>query len=661
MGRRYAGLTTASAGLFTALSTLCGACGSSQAERVEATRPQPAQAEATPSSAPSATPTAAPAPDPRGLTETIVTVTDLATLSRLEAAGLSFESRLAALSSKEAPPGKGSAATLAPSWQAVVSEIRRELRSVANSDPAAGVSVARFSHRLFDERWLTSQDARFELIGVTNRVDRAPFQPNHCGETRLVYRLAYEQTVRGERVRSKLPMTLVLEYVGTPRDEKLPPEVACRAAADGWRVAKNAAQGAPLADALLRGPLATPLLGRASLHQLGVNVQAVRWPSTVRPDLAGHAEYLLLGFEWSDEAKTLVPRPLENTPDVARLRADPKLRAELASWTAHNLAAIDAGTAQVPERFLAKRARSVTPRGFARLENRPFRSIFRASDFDAALFTSAEAEKLERVRSAEGLIRRLDDASCQGCHESRSVAGFHLLGSDVGSQEAGNALVTAFSAHVEDELERRRAVTDALAEGKSADFSRPSAERGAFDGYGAHCGLGDPSFATWTCAAGLTCQPYDAPKSERGLVGTCLPPQLSVGDPCEVGSVEPSLDARRDRVGQATRKECGGALACNSNEVGFPGGMCSASCSDARGDVRCGAIAILAPFNACLGRGEPFPHCLAEHVRPAGLRACGVGAPCRDDYICAQANTARPNEGVCLPPYFLFQLRVDGH
>jgi hypothetical protein len=590
-----------------------------------------------------------------------VTVTDHPTLSRLEAAGLSFDARLAALSSSEAPKGRRSAATLLPWWQAVVSEIRRELQNVAKSDPAAGVSVARFSHRLFDERWLTSQDARFELIGVTNRVDRTPFQPKHCGETRLVYRLAYEQTVRGERVRSKLPMTLVLEYTGAPRDENVPPEVACRAAADGWRVAENTPEGAPLAEALLRGPLAAPLLDRAHLHQLGVNLQTVRWPSTVRPDLAGHAEYLLLGFEWNEDAKTLVPRPLENTPDVARLRADPKLRADLAAWTAENLAAIDAGTARVPERFLAKRARSVTPRGFARLENRPFRSIFRPSDFDAALFAKAETEKLDSVRSAEGLIRRLDDASCQGCHESRSIAGFHFLGSDHGSNEAGNALVTAFSAHVEDELERRSALTDALAEGKSADFSRPSAERGAFDGYGAHCGLGDPSFAKWTCAEGLTCQPYDVPKGERGLVGTCLPPQLSVGDPCEVGSVEPSLDARKDRVGHATRKECGGGLACNSNEVGFPGGMCSASCSDARDDMRCGAIAILAPFNACLARGEPFPHCLAEHVRPAGLRACAVGSPCRDDYICAQSNTARAHEGVCLPPYFLFQLRVDGH
>ena len=43
---------------------------------------------------------------------------------------------------------------------------------------------------------------------------------------------------------------------------------------------------------------------------------------------------------------------------------------------------------------------------------------------------------------------------------------------------------------------------------------------------------------------------------------------------------------------------------------------------------------------------------------PAALRACDVDSPCRDDYICARSGSER---GVCLPPYFLFQLRVDGH
>jgi hypothetical protein len=85
--------------------------------------------------------------------------------------------------------------------------------------------------------------------------------------------------------------------------------------------------------------------------------------------------------------------------------------------------------------------------------------------------------------------------------------------------------------------------------------------------------------------------------------------------------------------------------------------MCAASCDALPSDAACGGIAILTDFNACLARREPFTTCVENHVRPAGLRACSTDSPCRDDYICAKAAAS----GVCLPPYFVFQLRVDGH
>ena len=85
--------------------------------------------------------------------------------------------------------------------------------------------------------------------------------------------------------------------------------------------------------------------------------------------------------------------------------------------------------------------------------------------------------------------------------------------------------------------------------------------------------------------------------------------------------------------------------------------MCTEGCGGLAPTSTCGSIAVLEPFNACIARGEPFQTCLAEHVRPAGLRACGAGNPCRDDYVCART----PTGGACIPPYFLFQLRVDGH
>ena len=86
--------------------------------------------------------------------------------------------------------------------------------------------------------------------------------------------------------------------------------------------------------------------------------------------------------------------------------------------------------------------------------------------------------------------------------------------------------------------------------------------------------------------------------------------------------------------------------------------MCRPTCDRLPDDGTCGVIAVLTPFNDCLARGRPFPECLAQHVTPAGLRRCDDQHPCRDDYVCARTPSGT---GGCTPPYFLFQLRVDGH
>jgi hypothetical protein len=287
----------------------------------------------------------------------------------------------------------------------------------------------------------------------------------------------------------------------------------------------------------------------------------------------------------------------------------------------------------------------------ARRQNRPYRSLFEPNAFSALPLS-----QLRFARSPEAFVRRLDDLSCNGCHQSRSIAGFHLVGEDGSEAAPGNALASALSPHAHGELERRRAYLLALARGERADDTRPFAERAASDpgGYGAHCGLGDPGFAAWTCAPGLACDAYEAALGET-TVGVCLPDALHVGDPCERGRVQPNTDPHRDRVAKLEPRACEGV--CEASSVGFPGGMCAASCDALPSDAACGGIAILTDFNACLARREPFTTCVENHVRPAGMRACSTDSPCRDDYICARAAAS----GVCLPPYFVFQLRVDGH
>lgn len=604
-------------------------CGAERAAD-KAVAPVPART-AAPAAASSASTSPAPA-SPPPVAQTVVT--DPAVLGELERRGLSLLELLSA-----------------EAYASLASVLEADLEAVRRADPAAGVEVARFSHRLFDARWLGLETSRFELVGVVNRLDRAPFHAGSCGETRLVYRLSYARRVRGEPQSSRLPMTLGLEF----RVPKLDSDPSCTEAARRWISSDGST---PTAERLLApsGPLHRDRLrtGRDDLLVV-VNLQQIRWPSTVRPALGGHAEYLLRAFRFDEKGEKLRPAPLENTPDVERLTRDKTLRAELLRWLAdpNNLPAIDAGTAVMPDRFAAVRAISVTPRGLSRLANRPFRRLFTSADFATLDFSSAR-----RVRSPEGLLRRLDQLSCPGCHEARSIAGFHLLGEDPPETPVENSIAVALSPHLLDDLPRRRALSARALAGEALDFSAELAERPneRAGGYGAHCALtADPSFTSWTCEPGLECRPYDDPD---GLVGHCLPIEAGhAGDPCEVGVVGHDPDFRRDTVRNVSRAECAAGAVCNTNKVGFPGGMCTESCASLGASSTCGAIAVLDPFNACLARKEPFTRCLAENVSPAGLRSCGPDAPCRDDYICAKTK----NGAACIPPYFLFQMRVDGH
>src|SRR5207253_783686 len=102
---------------------------------------------------------------------------------------------------------------------------------------------------------------------------------------------------------------------------------------------------------------------------------------------------------------------------------------------------------------------------------------------------------------------------------------------------------------------------------------------------------------------------------------------------------------------------------------GFPAGMLRIkgakgdTCpSNLPGEATCGRVAAMG-FNKCISDGKPFPECL-QFTETAGLRACDRANPCRDDYICTAPYRGLAdgrNMGTCIPPYFMFQFRVDGH
>lgn len=614
------------------LAGLALSCASHGSERVQH-RPKTSAA-ATPASSTPAPLDAEPVHRCYVAAPPTVLITEPAVLAALERQGLALGAMLGAAGAET-----NDALARSPAFAPLIAQLERELVLAAAGDKLAGVDVARYSHRLFDRRFFHLAQASFRLAGIANRADRAAFDASSCGETRLIYRLAY--ALDGERA-SKLPMTLGVEL-------KVPRDGDCAKAAARWREPAHGdadARAAWLRSA--QGPLAPSLLPVThETARVVVNLQLVRWPSTVRPDLGGHAEYLLRAFR-PNRAGVLEPERLENTIDPAEFR-DPRRRQRLLTWLQDNAAAVDAGTALLPEEFLATRALSVTPRGLSRLANRPFSAalapdVFAQRDFGSARF----------AKSAAGLLRRLDQLSCQGCHEARSVAGFHLLGEDAADAPPENALAVPVSAHVLEDLQRRERIVHQMSHGDIPDLSAPFAERAsARGGYGAHCGLGsDATFADWGCDAGLRCSSAETPAGDA--IGQCLPSAAQVGDSCERGAVAPNADRRRDRVERVSVAGCGDMI-CNRSAVGFPGGMCTASCGAA--GSTCGAIAILDPFNACLARGDSFLTCIRGNVSPAGLRACSADQRCRDDYVCARAE----HGGVCLPPYFVFQLRVDGH
>lgn len=523
-------------------------------------------------------------------------------------------------------------------YQQLVRTIQSDLDEITDADPKAGVGFD-FEHRLFDIRWLESSAVRFRLIAVTNRMDLAVSKPGTCGEVRFVYRLEY----RADYGVSRLPMTLMLV-----RDQ---PQIAgsCFAVATSWED-----HG---------GNLDTLLSMFSNLHQpssMELNLQAVRWPSSARKNMGGHAEYLLRVFEFGFAG--LAPSKLPNT---IALDLDSSEKDQLAEWITENVASIDEGTAQVPEQFLATKAISVSPRGLSRMANRPFLQAFPRPE---ETFDDVDLQGLRLVKSPAGLLRRLDTMSCQGCHQSRGQAGFHILGEEDRDAPRSNAMEVGSSPHLNDELAWRHEQLIDMKNFVATPQPRPFAERDdTVPGiYGAHCGLGDPSFASWTCAEGFVCADINGEE-----VGMCVSETLGAGDACHLASVSLEADPHLDTISNVDVQSCtspsGAAGRCTNFVGGFPNGHCSGECEGREkgeivpgvGDAICGELASPG-FNQCLFDGNDFTECIANNGKTL-RRRCDAVTPCGDDYVCAGVPGAPAGVGSCQPPYFVFQGRVDGH
>lgn len=638
-------------------------------------------------------------------------------------------------------------------------------------------------YRRFERNYLDSSAARFELVGVINRMDRGYRTPDSCGEIRLIYRLAYKTkakdmvkttavengrtVVRMKRtadvmvdVQSRMPMTINMVLRARPPGPAAgATSVTCQDLARRWIAAgESGRKGKALAQLLMADGGALATVEPAQIDRMETNIQVIRVPSTQMGEFGGNAEYLLHVFKWDPGARAFSMAKLENQIDREALLTDPAKLARLKAWlfTPEQMHALAEGTITIPEEFLAERAITSAPGGTARATNRPFLGIVSDAEADDA-YRRLEAAarridpegRLRNISSGFGLQQRLNDITCTGCHQSRAIGGFHFLGADWTStikRLPPNAIFVAGSPHFYGDLPRRRGIVEAIAAGRPADFMRGFSMRprqttgrstktvfpASFDplrnGEGSNCyqppGPGssaDPSFADWTCAAGLVCRAMHESALEPGM-GVCMVDQptkaalernlseesvkaqqkrLKIGQPYLFGRftyrvVEDGRDPRIKRYRDAycttldtlnnkprrmqPRPPPGACLPTPGSKGnqprdidaayqkgGFFGGMHRVlGCTEPTAKGTVCATEAGNGFNSCIDQlsdgKTSFTPCLTSVAQPATLQACSVTQPCRDDYVCLATRTSLSTRlGACLPPYFLFQFRIDGH
>jgi hypothetical protein len=410
--------------------------------------------------------------------------------------------------------------------------------------------------QLFDRAMLDSDDARFVLAGIVNRMDRAFVSPESCGEVRLIYRLTRTAPAGEDVAPRRLPMTLniVLKAKSGGMVDARGAGITCAGIARRWLDAGEwALTGTDLAARLLapNGPL--DLIRPENVDRIETNLQIAHAPKSAVRDF--RTDYLMKVFRLDPVVRAFEEAPMENQIDRERLLADPDLGRDFKAWLLdpRHLNEFDRGTVLLPERFLARAAIAATPVGFDPSELQPefglvqgeggtANPVFSESEVVAALRKAADVGVTPaNIRSVAGFKRRLNDVTCSGCHQTRGIGGFHFPGVDWMAAKPSNAAVVPASPHFFGDQIRRRDILNSMKWGSSPDYSRGFSERpqlrtrseflaelkgtGHYDGWGAHCyqhsakaADNDPSFRSWTCAAGLACEA--AGKTSR--IGMCF-------------------------------------------------------------------------------------------------------------------------------------------
>lgn len=335
----------------------------------------------------------------------------------------------------------------------IAETIRRDLKELAKGEDEGG-------RIRLNPDFLDAPGSRVELVGVVNRIDRQFIKDpvagserhDRCGEISVIYRFSYA----AHGVQSRLPMTMNVVFLAVPLDRPAG-AATCRDVAARWQ-AEMDRPGGRTPDAVaasLTEPatgIVAPLAGR-DIERIELNFQAYRIRSSRDlTDSGSTAEYVIRVFRW-DGARFGVSY-LTNQIDRARLLGNPKgdgnscqpdkaIPLSLSEFRAYltksaMLFDLDTGTLNIPEKYLACRATTISPGGPHLAKNQPFWNAPTPAGqiiSDAALEAARKAaesptRRFSFMRSPDDMRTRLNELTCSGCHQARAIAGFHFPGED---------------------------------------------------------------------------------------------------------------------------------------------------------------------------------------------------------------------------------------
>ena len=415
-----------------------------------------------------------------------------------------------------------------------------------------------------------------------------------------------------------------------------------------------------MADArwLAGGPLDRQHL---RFRQLELNAQVVRFPSGQEPQFGGQAVYLMriFGHRWRPCCRAAAGEHARRRAAFGGRCAQGRAR----RLCRGNAQAIDQGVYMIPDRLLARKVISYSTFGNARQVNHPFTPLLSPQDF-----AGLDLSQNRLVRSPEALLERLDNGTCQGCHQSGATAGFHFIGLDDKFTSPLNRIEVGISPHFHAELPRRDAYVAAVATGREPNRFRPLSFAPPADwkddggiAY-AEADLAQPCLTpedaarfgdNWQCGAGTVCTPLATTDKTRIALAQCLPPpdtEMYSGLPCLQGQVSSSSGAavqgpvsadqfaafaaegvgRRLHMPAAAHRRSRRARLPQMQREGPQLRLVQARRRTAAGDLRPDRRQGVRHLR---GTGK-FDECLAGAVQRGNRASCSADHFCRDDYIC---------------------------